>query len=734
MSTAKADRDGRLDRLFDLLPMVHRRRDGETGDRLRALLEVASEQLAFVEDDIDQRYEDWFIETCADWAIPYIGALVGVAPATSGLVPSRRTVANAVRERRRKGVASVLAALARDIGDWPAYPAEFGRLLGQTQSLRLGRPGRGLTIDVRRRGDCGPFDTRGYTADTRRTAEREGGRYLNGNVGLFLWRLRAYPVTRAPAACVEDIGPNFYTFSLLGNDSPLFNRPRAGGGDVSGPLDAPVRIDRALLAAPRRPGRRFATASSDYYGLAERGKEVVAQSIALWVRGWPTAKESGQTPVPADKVIIADLEDWSYAPPPDHIAIDPVRGRIAFPTRKFPRRQAGVTVSYHYGFTADIGGGEYRRPLAQHRDAKVEVVRGVQALGEALRPWEPELDDDGNLSAPKDQPEHQVIEIADSGLYELRVNVMLAPGHSLQIRAAQRTRPVLRLQDSRADAPDSLAIAGGEDSRFVLDGLVVAGRGVTIEGQIASVTLRHCTLVPGWSLDPHCDPRRPAEPSIELIDTGACLVVRKSIVGSIQVNADEVRTEPARLLVEDSILDATGADCDSPQCEAVGAEGSRYAFALARFARSTVIGRVLVHAVEAAENSIFLGRVRVARRQVGWMRFCHVAPESRTPRRFRCQPDLAEAAARKADQDAPDAAAARARAAVWPRFDSLRYGHPEYARLAADCPREISAGADDGGEMGVFHHVDATRRLDALATALEDHAPIGTSIGTILAD
>lgn len=734
MSSITADRDPRLDRLYELLPLVHRRRDAEAGAPLRALLEVMAEQLLLIEDDIDQRYEDWFIETCADWAIPYIGALVGVPSGTGGLPPSRRTVANAVRSRRRKGVAAALGALARDIGDWPALAIEFGRLVAQTQSLRMRRPERGLTTDIRGYATDGPFDIRGYTGDVRRTGEREGGRYLGGNVGLFLWRLRAYPVTRAPAACVEDAGPNFYTFSLLANDAPLFNRPRRHQPAVTGALDVPVRIDRQLLSASREPGSRFATASADYWSTVDDGGEAIAQSIALWVRGWPTARDDGSTPFPRERVIVADLEDWSYAPPHDHIAVDPVRGRIAFPTRKFPGRQASVAVSYHYGFTGDVGGGEYHRPLAQHPDAEVQPVRGTEELRDALKPWEPVFDENGAPMARPDQPEHHVIEIADSGLYELQINLMLATGNSLQIRAAQRTRPVIRLQDARADAPDGMGISGGEGSRAVIDGLLIAGRGVMVRGEIASVTLRHSTLVPGWSLEADCDPRRPAEPSIELIDTSACLVVRRSILGSVQVNSDEVREEPARIVIEDSIVDATGVECDSPQCEAIGAAGSRQAFAIACLARSTIIGRVLVHAIERAEDTIFLGRVIVARRQIGWLRFCHVAQHSRTPRRFRCQPDLAIAEARADSPDAADPVAGPARASVQPRFDSLRYGRPEYCRLAADCPREISAGASDGGEMGVFHHIDATRRLDALAAALDDQAPIGTSIGIILAD
>ena len=68
------------DALYELLPAVHRSRDAAQGYPLRALLRVINEQVAVVETDIAQLYDDWFIETCADWAVPYIGDLVGYRP------------------------------------------------------------------------------------------------------------------------------------------------------------------------------------------------------------------------------------------------------------------------------------------------------------------------------------------------------------------------------------------------------------------------------------------------------------------------------------------------------------------------------------------------------------------------------------------------------------------------------------------------------------------------------
>src|SRR5919197_2467419 len=66
-----------IDRLSELLPQHIRRRDAEGGGQLRALLAVIAEQVGLVEADIERLYENWFIETCDDWAVPYIGDLVG---------------------------------------------------------------------------------------------------------------------------------------------------------------------------------------------------------------------------------------------------------------------------------------------------------------------------------------------------------------------------------------------------------------------------------------------------------------------------------------------------------------------------------------------------------------------------------------------------------------------------------------------------------------------------------
>jgi hypothetical protein len=277
-----------------------------------------------------------------------------------------------------------------------------------------------------------------------------------------------------------------------------------------------------------------------------------------------------------------------------------------------------------------------------------------------------------------------------------------------------------------------------------LDGLLIAGRSVTIrqkEGvQIintvcpAEVNIRHCTLVPGWGLYSDCRPKQPAKPSLELFNVRARVSIEHSIVGSIQVNEDQVITDPIPIQVTDSILDAT-----SDEREALGAPGRFAAHALLTIKRSTVFGTVEVHAIELAENCIFTGCLNVARRQLGCMRFCYVPPGCRTPRRFNCQPDLVEKpildlfARNKINEAEKERRLAVERLRVHPQFNSVRYGTPTYCQLAETCATEIKRGADDESEMGVFHDLFNPQREANLRARLNQYTPAGTDAGIIFA-
>jgi hypothetical protein len=722
-----ADRD-RVDRLYALLPAIYRERDAQRGYPLNALLRVIAEQVDVVEDDIAHLYENWFIETADDWVVPYIGALVGYRPAYEAGAPGdvaraagrarnkilipRRAVANTIRNRRRKGTLPLLELLAMDVAGWPARAVEFYRLLAWSQAINHQHLDRARTVDVRD-GDAldgldGPFDRLAHNVDVRRIAgESTPGRHNIPSVGVFVWRLRTYPVTKTPACCLEDVHPHCYTFSVLGQDTPLHAR--------SVPESAPCQIaTEENLSVPVRR-RAFERRMGDFYG--------DGSSLAIWAPEW--GGQSATRPIRQRAIIAADLSDWRYVPPRNHVAVDPVRGRIAFPPGQLPKRN--VRVSYRYAFSADIGGGEYDRTVREPRTFSLYRVGEGQPfarIGDALGEWR------------KEKPPNAVIEVADSGVYVEQIAIALAADQSLQLRAANRTRPVIRLLDWHTDLPDSLTVFMGEDSRFSLDGLMVTGRSVHIAGQrpceqgnergalcAAEVTIRHCTLVPGWGLDNHCNPRRPVEPSLELYNVRARLSIEQSIVGSIQIQEDEVHSDPIPVHLTDSIVDAT-----DDELEAIGAPGDdeSVAHAVLTMRNCTVFGIVEAHAVDLAENCIFYDCVNVARRQVGCMRFCYVPPGCRTPRRYHCQPDLASA-------DLTGDELRRELLRARPQFNSVRYGTPQYCQLADTCAEEIQRGADDESEMGAFHDLYQPQRAANLRVRLREHVPAGMETAIIFA-
>ncbi|MEO0376626.1 MAG: hypothetical protein AAF329_18795, partial [Cyanobacteria bacterium P01_A01_bin.17] len=655
---------------------------------------------------------------------------------------------------------------------------------GWNQSLNHLRLDRGRTVDVRQglRLDKlnGPFDTLAHTVDVRNIdSNYDLGRHNLPSVGLYVWRLKAYAITQSPAYCLEDVSPYCYTFSVLGNDTSLYIRPvpETDPTDIAGELNVPTTIRRR--AFEERMVAPDGTETNPYYG--------PDKSFTIWAPGWHESTET--LPIPLSRIISANLSDWQYRPRPGCVAVDPELGRIAFPSSQAPRQ--GVVVNYHYGFSADMGGGEYNRSLTpivttdQVYRVKQPFPSGAGTPPSAPLPQNEAAPDENStfvsISAAiaqwqLDRPRQAAIEILDSGVYVEQINLELGDGQTLQIRAANRQRPVLRVLNWYTAMPDALNVTLHAGSHFCLDGIMITGRGMRVrQAEIetdpkaapkaapktkpqsktqpetqpnsseqalslpkaqAYLTIRHSTLVPGWSLQANCHPHRPAEPSLEISNLHGQVIIDRSIVGSIQVNQDEVKTDPVSIQLQDSVLDATG-----PELEAVGAPGCPFAHASLTIVRSTVFGEIQTHAIELAENSIFEGKITVARSQIGCMRFCAYIKGSRTPRRFRCQPDLAivtiEQQLRESDPDiTPESlAAAKQRECnrVRPRFNSTRYGTPAYCQLAHYCPLEITRGADDESEMGVFHHLYQPQRAANLQARLDEFTPAGMTAAILYA-
>jgi hypothetical protein len=132
--------------------------------------------------------------------------------------------------------------------------------------------------------------------------------------------------------------------------------------------------------------------------------------------------------------------------------------------------------------------------------------------------------------------------------------------------------------------------------------------------------------------------------------------------------------------------------------------------------RVTLLGSLTARSLTAG-NALFTGVVMVERTQAGCVRFSYLPPGSVTPRRYRCQPDLAV--------EQSSAPAAQVRARLVPSFLSEDFGHFGAAYLPVDAPDGLLTGADDGAEMGVFGIVQRPQRLANLISALDEYLPFG---------
>ncbi|MFE6690636.1 hypothetical protein ACFVFQ_29725 [Streptomyces sp. NPDC057743] len=696
--------------LYQLLPALYRSRDEEEGRRLYALLSVIAEQADVVQADIERLYDNWFIETCDLWLVPYLGDLVGcqVLPGTAAApfdghgrswaaAVSRRDVARTVANRRRTGTPALLEDLAAAVAEWPARAVEFRRQLCVTQPVRRypssspearHRLGRGGLVNVRRidaldRGG-GPFDELAHTVEVARPgSRRRPGRYGVGGVGLHVWRSGTYAVTLSPACCLApDRGR--YAFNVLGIDTQLVTKPV--------PEPAPCHTaDETNVPAPVRR-RALAERLYDYYG--------PGKSLCLW-----TGPQDHPEPLALDRIVAADLSDWRPRPGPGRAFVDPVLGRLALPPDE--PWDGRLWVSYHHAFVGDLGGGEYPRPEPGPTGAAVRYRVGPgrehRSINDALERWRAEKHDHPGKTAA-------LIEVCGNGVTDDLTDLRLDPGDQLTLRATDGSRPVIRLDTRSDDRAGTLRITGtgkgsdtGPPPRVVLDGFLITGGGVQVRGDVGRLTVRHCTLVPGLQLGPDGAPLAPGMPSLEIVDSPVHTEVRHSILGTIAVSSPHTTGVSNPVLLHDSVLDATHRRQAALRGPDDGPAPTRLT---AR--RTTVIGAVHVQAVDVLENCLLDGEVRVARTTEGAVRFCWLPPGSHTPARTHCQPEQSGDPAR-----------------VALRFAGRRYGAPHYVQLSDDCAEEIRRGADDRAEPGALHDVFRPLREDILRTRLAEYTPAG---------
>lgn len=719
------------ERLYGMLPSVHRARDTAEGEPLHALLNVLEEEMRVVEADIGNLYDNWFIETCDEWVVPYIGDLLGVRGLRelgTSTMTQRAQVANTIRYRRRKGTAYVLEQMARDVTNWPAKVVEYYQLLSMTQHLNHLMPQHHRTIDVRDAISMehlgGPFEDVAHLVEVRKIASG-GRRYNIQNIGLYAWRLQEYHVDESSARPVADGTDGRFTFDPAGLDVSLFNVPEKAGEitQLAKEINLPGILSRRILNS-KIEAYREATKNLD----KPEDKDVLRRAIP-YIGDNPVfdvVKDGVSVLMNPEKLFFCDLSGWRCETCGDkqcensEVVVDPTLGRLLFPARNGVARPASIQVSYNYGFSGDVGAGTYSRQdyLAKILDRKVSWQAGVSkqhaspsepiysTLTEALAEWSALPEDSVGVIAIMDNQSYDADDSIDRAF-----NVEVKRGSKLVIIAADwltesnKAEPLLKGRlvpnglrphllgdfNMRVAGVDEKHVAG----ELTLDGLLVEGKLTVSADSRGDLRLSHCTLVPN---------RGGLTSAVGMNELN--VEMYRSICGPITLPETVTRLD-----IVDSIVDGVGEP-------AIIAKGTS-----ARLQSCTVIGSTNVSSLEAG-NCIFTDSVDVHRRQVGCVRYSYLPPGSTKPRSYRCQPEL----------ETGGRSSLAGETGIWTRvkpcFASLRYGDHSYARLDENCVKEIMNGAEDGSEMGVFNFLKQPQREASLHLRLEEYLPFGLEAGT----
>lgn len=720
--------------LFDAVPAYMRLRDGQEQRALEALMALLTQELQLVEGDIDQLFDNWFVETCEPWVLPYIAELIGAVPmreiGEDQAGQLRAYVANVLQYRQAKGTAAALEQVMRDVTGWPIIVVEFFRQLTTAENTNHLRGARPVTASVRRADEPQlahrPF-SRALHLPAAGVPSGFSGRFNIPNLGVFIWRQGAqplFPLLSEPDGYLGGPQPSLLTpdgavrrFDPLGRDLPLVNLPQP---DVEiaervSPLNVPERLRREVLADELDGMRDGSITSPRWFGdnpvLRVRldGVEVPVEKLHCCHLG---AGRNGSIRQPANA---------------GHVLFDPVLGRLSL-------HNSDRAKSLETGFATpqgmDIGGGAYDRRASldswwgdffvpgedlpwiigvsqraqmqtDNPDQGGPVVESVRA---AVQRW--------NTLAEK--PRRGVIVVLDSGTYDEALTaagaITLEAGQMLAVVAADwprekhpdgtRPRPLEAFSPSSARPylPTRIKIRasasdGEQPTRLVLSGLAFKDLQMDAGEALDRLDILDCTL--GYHEGAFAEALR-----LEGTDNLA-LTISRSITGRIWLPGIA-----ATLSISDSVL-AYGPQPSLGKAKVLHAPQSDL-----ELARSTVMGESLLRTIEA-ENAIFTGMVEVAHRQQGCVRFSYLPAASQVPRRFRC---VSENSGEGGTQ-------------LRPAFVSDDFALPGFAMLSPGCSALIGEGADGDLEMGAGNSLKNPARMANLREAMREYAPFGLNSG-----
>jgi hypothetical protein len=724
--------------IYALVPAVYRERDAKLGLPLEALTKVLNIEYEALRANIGRLYDQWFIETCDRWAVPYIGTLLGIEGIetdTANVPTQRARVANTVGYRARRGVAAILANACGDACGWPALAVEyFERVIISENVGALEWPApaepalnlRPATVDV---GDFaalaaleGPFSAVSRTVSVSDIAQpklhtpNSTSEYYNlPNIGLFFWRIRALPVSGAtPGVPLATGGQDldYQTFHPLGIDTPLFRAPddRTNPWRPRTAAQIPMPITRRELMAMLESARRRPTdPTGPSLGFVIRcnGEAIPVTSIH--------ARSCGSLEAPDTADASGDGSD-----PPPTVVVDPECGR--FKVYDAPK-DATITLDWTWGQPGWLGGGSYDRNASmvdpsEHTTVVVlsKTLRGGGhgVIHETLGSVWGAIKDLREQASMYGRPLELLIRVIDSATYALpTTDLELHEDDNIVIEALDGERPVLLSPD---DQPLSVRSVGG-NARLMLSGLLI-GHPLELRGCMEVLVL-DCTIappVPGSAADGELPPaiRWAADEAETKQDAAVAdheLTLVRSIVGPVELDPGRIH-----LLANQTIIDAAGGPAvygssSASESAADASAGSALGPPVVLDAVS-VLGSLRVSLLEAVRDTIITGSAQVVELDRALIDEVE----------FDLELGLGEASCRCHRPEWLDREP----------FSSTRYGDPGYCQLRLGVNEHLLYHASDDGEYGAYHALATGQRLANLVPVIEQYLPHGLRAGIFL--
>lgn len=724
------------EKLWEAIPAIYRHEDGiaEEPGVLRALVQVLAEQAALLRRSQDRLWEDQFIETCDEWAVPYIGDLVATRLLSALNKRGRRIdVAKTIYYRRRKGTPRVLEELISDISGWDGKLVEQFQKLGRSRhgldpfpETLAGRfsgtlPGGWADLRNPRIGELadGPFEEYFHTPDVRRH-HGPSGRYAIPKLAFYLYRLRAF---RAIDVMPFKINNSSFTFDPSGRDIPLFSQ-RLHSGDWDEwhsaaewelPAPIPCRLlahaeyrltetiirrlisDNGLSAGAATDlrtiaGLRFKTESSlvNVIGTFANRTEIQIPAIFLTLLALSLVPDCGKQVLLPDAGTLASspLESSSIV-----VELTVPVSRIVSVENIVAANLVSGSINTGKELAIDAENGRFRFTAALDPTQELSVsyhygFSGPMGAGTYSRPLSSrtpgrELTGGGSIQAA-DLIADGLVRIKDSKTYgpvDDQTGIV-----NETIEAANEQRPYVRLRN------DWVLVSGAHgNAMLTLDGLWIGAAGnvtanVVLKGNFECVVIRNCTFDPGGGVNALGETLHPVQLRIEGFVENLC--VENSILGPVKM---ESTGDAEEISFTDTIVQAgSGLAVDAGK-------------GLTLLYRTTVFGRLNVHRLEASE-ALITDAANVTDTQTGCFRFSAAPAGSRLPRSYESFlfPGVAN---------------------HW--FTSRRLGHPGYAQLSETAPTAIKRGAENGSEMGAFSSLLNPIKLEGLKAKIDEYMPFG---------